>query len=63
VTIEQGVSHGVYWLITLIAISIVPVFGFFRRLAFEGRRWKDSMYSSAASSGSDDSDDDSGSDD
>ena len=44
VKIEQGVSHGIYWLLSLIAISVVPVFVFFRRLSFEGRRWKDSMY-------------------
>ena len=44
VMIEQGVSHGGYWLTALIAISIVPIFMFFRRLAFEARRWKDSMY-------------------
>jgi hypothetical protein len=49
VKIEQGVSHGVYWLLSLITISAVPVFVFFRKLAFEGRRWKDSMYSSASS--------------
>jgi len=48
VKIEQGVSHGIYWLLSLIAISAVPVFVFFRKLAFEGRRWKDSMYSSSS---------------
>ncbi|HXM35653.1 MAG TPA: DUF4178 domain-containing protein, partial [Pyrinomonadaceae bacterium] len=45
VKIEQGVSHGFYWLLSLIAISVVPVLVFFRKLSFEGRRWKNSMYS------------------
>lgn len=54
VTIEQGVSHGVYWLFSLIAITAVPVFAWFRKRMFEARRWKDSMYTSAASSSSSD---------
>jgi len=44
VTIEQGVPRGIYWLLALVAISIVPVFVFFRKRTFEARRWKDSMY-------------------
>jgi len=45
VKIEQGVSHGVYLLVSLIAITLVPIFVFFRKTTFETRRWKDSMYS------------------
>jgi hypothetical protein len=45
VKIEQGVSRGIYWPIAMFAISIVPLFAFIRRRAFEARRWKDSMYS------------------
>lgn len=48
VTVEQGVLHGVYWLMALMTITVVPVFVFFRRLSFEGRRWKDSMYSGSS---------------
>ena len=48
VTIEQGVPRGIYWLMALIAISIVPVLVFVMKLTFEGRRWKDSMYSGSA---------------
>lgn len=44
VKIEQGVSHGIYWLLALIAVTVVPVFVFFRKAAFESGRWKDSMY-------------------
>jgi hypothetical protein len=47
VTIEQGVSHGIYWILALVAITVVPVFVFFRKQAFEARRWKDSMYTAA----------------
>jgi hypothetical protein len=49
VKIEQGVSHGVYLIMALIFISAFPVLVFFRKAAFEGRRWKDSMYSSSSS--------------
>ena len=57
VTIEQGVPRGIYWLMALIAISTVPVFVFVMKVAFEQRRWKDSMYIGSAAgtqSGSDD---------
>lgn len=47
VQIEQGVSHGVYWLLSLVALSVLPIVVFLKRISFEGRRWKDSMYSSA----------------
>jgi hypothetical protein len=48
VKIEQGVSHGVYWLLSLVALSAVPLVMFFKRLSFETRRWKDSMYSAGS---------------
>ena len=48
VKIEQGVSHGVYWLLSLVALSVVPLVMFFKRLSFETRRWRDSMYSAGS---------------
>lgn len=47
VKIEQGVTHGLYWLLALAALTAVPIFVFFRKVGFEGRRWKDSMYSAS----------------
>lgn len=47
VKIEQGVAHGIYWLLALAVLSVVPVIVFFRKLSFEGRRWKDSMYTAS----------------
>ena len=38
-------------MISLIVLLIVPVIGLFRKLTFESRKWKDSMFST---SGSDD---------
>lgn len=53
VKVEQGVNRGVNFCCALIVLIIVPIFGLFRKFAFESGRWKDSMFSS--SSGSSDS--------
>jgi hypothetical protein len=55
IKVEQGVNRGVNFGCALLVLTIVPVLGLFRKLTFEGSRWKDSMFSS--SGGSDDSDD------
>lgn len=49
--VEQGVNRGVNFGCAFLALLIVPVLGLFRKIAFESRRWKDSMFST---SGSDD---------
>jgi Zn finger protein HypA/HybF involved in hydrogenase expression len=52
VKVEQGVNRGVNFCCALFVLAIVPIFGLFRKFAFESGRWKDSMFSSS-SSGSD----------
>ena len=37
-------------------VSLIPAYSRVRRFMFEGSRWKDSMYTSAASYSSEDSD-------
>lgn len=54
IKVEQGVNRGVNFCCAFIVLLIVPIFGLFRKFAFESGRWKDSMFSSS-SSGSDDS--------
>ncbi|HKP69575.1 MAG TPA: DUF4178 domain-containing protein [Pyrinomonadaceae bacterium] len=49
--VEQGVNRGVNFFCAFIVLLVVPVLGLFRKIAFESRRWKDSMFST---SGSDD---------
>ncbi|MGE3466715.1 MAG: DUF4178 domain-containing protein [Pyrinomonadaceae bacterium] len=48
VKVEQGVNRGVNFCCALIALAIVPVFGLFRKFAFESARWKDSMFSTSS---------------
>ena len=47
--VEQGVNRGVNFLCAFIALLIVPILGLFRKIAFESRRWKDSMFSTSGS--------------
>ena len=59
VKVEQNISRGVNFICALIVLLIVPVLGFFRKLSFESRKWRDSMFTSAgtANTGGDDSGD------
>ena len=49
--VEQNVNRGVNFGCAFLVLLIVPVLGLFRKITFESRRWKDSMFST---SGSDD---------
>lgn len=49
VKVEQGVNRGVNFICAFIVLLIVPIIGLIRRIAFEGSRWKDSMFSSSSS--------------
>jgi Zn finger protein HypA/HybF involved in hydrogenase expression len=48
--VEQNVNRGVNFLCAFIVLLIVPVLGLFRKISFESRRWKDSMFSTSSSS-------------
>ena len=47
--VEQNVNRGVNFLWALIVLLIVPVLGLIRKMSFESRRWKDSMFSTSSS--------------
>jgi hypothetical protein len=57
VKVEQNVNRGVNFCFSFVLLLIVPILGLFRKITFESRRWKDSMFGSSASGGSDDSGD------
>jgi hypothetical protein len=57
VLIREGVFRWPYFLLALIAISILPFFAIVRRVAFETERWKDSSFSPAGTERTDDDDD------
>jgi len=44
IRVREGVFRGLYLILALIAVSIVPFFVVIRRLAFESRRWAESSY-------------------
>jgi hypothetical protein len=43
--VREGVFRGLYFILALVAISIIPFFAMIRQAAFESRRWQDSSYS------------------
>ena len=47
--VEQNVNRGVNFLCAFLILLIVPVLGLFRKISFESRRWKDSMFSTSGS--------------
>jgi len=47
--VEQNVNRGMNFMCALIGLVIVPVLGLFRKISFESRRWKDSMFSTSGS--------------
>ncbi len=53
VKVEQNVNRGVNFICALLILMIMPIVGLIRKVAFEGSRWKDSMFGSASSGGSD----------
>jgi hypothetical protein len=55
ITVEQGTTRGVNFILAVILLSIIPVFVMIWHIIFESRRWSESMFGSS-SSGSDDSD-------
>jgi uncharacterized Zn finger protein (UPF0148 family) len=57
VKVEQNVTRGVNFCFAFVVLAILPLLALFRKLAFESRRWKDSMFGSSSSGGSDDSGD------
>ncbi|MEP7074258.1 MAG: DUF4178 domain-containing protein [Acidobacteriota bacterium] len=57
VKVEQSVNRGVNFCCAGVILLIIPLLNLFRKITFESKRWKDSMFGSSSSSGSDDSDD------
>jgi len=57
VKVEQNVNRGVNFCCAGLILLIIPVLNLFRKITFESRRWKDSMFGSSSSGSSDDSDD------
>lgn len=47
--VEQNVNRGVNFLCAFIVLLIVPVLGLIKKISFESRRWKDSMFSTSGS--------------
>lgn len=47
--VEQNVNRGVNFICAFLVLLIVPVLGLIRKLSFESRRWKDSMFNTSSS--------------
>lgn len=58
VKVEQNVDRGVNFCLAGVVLLIIPLLSLFRKISFESRRWRDSMFGSSTSSSSDDSSDD-----
>ncbi|MGI8788163.1 MAG: DUF4178 domain-containing protein [Pyrinomonadaceae bacterium] len=50
--VEQNIMRGVNFMLAFFALLIVPALALFRKLSFESRRWKDSMFGSNSGSNS-----------
>ncbi len=50
VKVEQGVNRGVNFICAFIILLLIPLVGLIRKISFEGGRWKDSMFGTAAAS-------------
>ena len=57
VKVEQNVNRGVNFCCAGVVLLLIPLLNLFRKISFESRRWKDSMFGSSSSNGSSDSDD------
>jgi hypothetical protein len=53
VELRSGVLRWLYPVLALVGILLVPILGMFRALAFENRRWQESMYTSQGTGGGD----------
>lgn len=53
VTVEQGTTRGVNFIIALIVISIIPIFIVIWQITFESRRWSESSFGGSSSSDDD----------
>ncbi|MBA2333476.1 MAG: DUF4178 domain-containing protein [Blastocatellia bacterium] len=49
VKVEQNVVRGVNFICALVVLLIVPVLSLIRKLSFESRKWKDSMFTTSSS--------------
>jgi len=58
VTVREGVFRWPYFILTLLAISVLPVLAAIRRISWESQRWKDSSYTPFGQWQSSDDDDD-----
>jgi Zn-finger nucleic acid-binding protein len=47
IKVEQNVVRGVNFILALIVLAIVPILALFRKLAFESKRWSESMFGSS----------------
>jgi hypothetical protein len=47
VKVEQNVSRGVNFFLAFIALSLLPIISFFRKIIFESKRWSESMFNSS----------------
>ena len=56
VTVREGVFRWLYFLLALLAISVLPAIAVLRRFAFEGARWKESSFSPFGQATGDDDD-------
>jgi hypothetical protein len=54
--VEQNVNRGVNLFLGGVLLLIIPLLSLFRKITFESRRWKDSMFGSSSSGSSSDSD-------
>lgn len=50
VKVEQNVTRGVNFCVALLLLLIFPLLNLFRKMSFESRRWKQSMFRSGGSS-------------
>lgn len=58
VTVREGVFRWPYFILALLAISVLPVLAAIRKISWESQRWKDSSYSPFGQWQSGDEDDD-----
>jgi hypothetical protein len=54
VELRSGVTRWIYGLLAAVGIALVPLLAWIRALAFESRRWQESMYSTSGDSSGDD---------
>lgn len=57
VRVEQRVARGINFLLTLVALSLLPIYVLYKHIKFESRRWQDSQFAPAGSGDSSGDDD------